>query len=70
MKDEGLISKCETSFLCFVNFIGTKLRAGRPRSRGYFPGRGQRNVEIVSGAHPASYNGYLGVKRQGREADH
>jgi hypothetical protein len=60
--------------------IGTRLGAGRKRSRGSISGGGRdfsllNNIKTGSGAHPASYTTGTGdffprVKRQGREADH
>jgi hypothetical protein len=59
--------------------IAARLRTGRPTIRGSIPGRGKRfllhYVQTCSGTHPASYtmgtdSHFLGVKRQGREADH
>jgi hypothetical protein len=53
------------------------LRAGRPRDRSSSPCRVKNllHVQTDSGAHPVSYpmstgDFFLGVKRQGREADH
>jgi hypothetical protein len=54
--------------------IGTRLRAGRPRSRGSIPGKASdfsllHSVQTGSGSHPESYTRGPRVKLQGREAD-
>jgi hypothetical protein len=60
---------------------GNIFLTGRPKSRGFIPGRGKRLfsplyvVQTGSGANPTSYpmvtwGSFPGVKRPGREADH